>query len=76
MSESGYQGFEGSYLGDGNRISDSAVMECKICWYQYHPDQGDTVWQIAPGTPFRALPEFWRCPECDGEKDQFMVVDE
>ena len=67
--------FEGSFLGDASRISDDAVLECKICWYQYHPEQGDGVWQIPAGTPFSQLPEFWRCPECDGEKDQFMVVD-
>lgn len=67
--------FEGSYLGDSERIDDDAVMECKICWYQYNPTHGDDVWQIPAGTPFRELPEFWRCPECDGERYQFMVVE-
>lgn len=70
-----YQGFEGSYLGDSNRIDADVCMECKICWYQYDPKQGDSVWQIPSGTAFADLPEFWRCPECDGDKDQFMVLE-
>lgn len=66
--------FEGSFLGDTQRLADDAVLECKICWYQYHPIEGDAVWQIPAGTPFAALPSHWRCPQCDGERDQFMVV--
>ncbi|MBD3618988.1 MAG: rubredoxin [Chromatiales bacterium] len=68
--------FEGSYLGDDSRIPDDARMECKICWYVYDPAEGDEYWQIPPGTPFSRLPGHWRCPECDGAKDQFMVVQE
>jgi len=66
--------FEGSFLGDASRIGDEAVLECKICWYCYDPAQGDEARQIRPGTPFSALPADWRCPQCDGERDQFMVV--
>ena len=66
--------FEGSYLGHAERIADSARMECKICWYVYDPAQGDSYWQIAAGTPFTQLPEHWRCPECDGDKNQFMLL--
>jgi rubredoxin len=68
-------GFEGSYLGDDSRIEGDARLECKICWYVYDPDQGDDYWQIPSGTPFSALPDHWRCPECDGEKNQFMVLE-
>lgn len=68
--------FEGSYLGDDSKLSDEAKLECKICWYVYDPAEGDPVWQIPPGTPFRELPDHWRCPQCDGDKDQFMVVHE
>ena len=67
--------FEGSYLGDDSQLSDNSVLECKICWYQYQPDQGDEFSQIPAGTPFSQLPDHWRCPECDGDKDQFMVVE-
>lgn len=68
--------FEGSYLGDAARLADDAVLECKICWHRYDPAVGDEVWQIPPGTPFAALPAHWRCPQCDGDREQFMVVDD
>lgn len=66
--------FEGSYLGDVSKLPANAVMECKICWHRYDPGQGDPVWQIEAGTPFAELPEEWRCPVCDGSREQFMVV--
>lgn len=69
------QSFEGSYLGNDAALSDDSQLECKICWYVYNPAEGDPVWQIAPGTPFAQLPDHWRCPECDGEKVQFMVLE-
>jgi [NiFe] hydrogenase assembly HybE family chaperone len=67
--------FEGSFLGDAGKIAADAILECKICWQAYDPAEGDETRQIPPGTPFSALPEDWRCPQCDGERDQFMVVD-
>ncbi len=68
--------FEGSYLGDAARLPADARLECKICWWVYDPAVGDEVWQIEPGTPFTALPAHWRCPECDGDAEQFMVIAE
>lgn len=65
--------FEGSYLGDNEKLADDTTMECKICWHVYDPTEGDDYWQISPGTPFSELPDHWRCPECDGDKEQFMV---
>lgn len=73
-NEFGSGSFEGSYGGDNSRISDSDKMECKICWKVYDPKKGDDYWQIEAGTPFSQLPDHWRCPECDGTKDQFMVI--
>ena len=68
--------FEGSFLGDLARLDDDARLECKICWYCYDPAVGDAVRQVEPGTPFSALPQDWRCPQCDGERSQFMVLDD
>ncbi len=65
--------FEGSYLGADAKISDQAIMECKICWTPYDPAEGDETRSILPGTPFRALPSDWKCPNCDAPKEQFMV---
>ena len=56
------------------RLDDATRMECKICWYVYDPAAGDPVWQVPPGTPFTQLPDHWKCPECDGARDQFMVI--
>lgn len=67
--------FEGSYLGDASRITETARMECKICWHVYDPAEGCDVWQVPVGTPFSALPDEWRCPVCDGSRDQFMTLD-
>ena len=68
------RGFEGSYLGDGSKIADDTRLECGICWWVYDPAIGDEVTQAAPGTPFRMLPDHWRCPNCDAEKGKFMVL--
>ena len=68
--------FEGSYLGDAARLPAGARLECKICWWVYDPALGDPVWQVVPGTPFNALPAHWRCPQCDGDADQFMRLAE
>ncbi|WP_372885500.1 rubredoxin [Shimia sp.] len=65
----------GSFGGDVSKLSDRSVLECKICWWQYDPKTGDTYWQIPPGTPFSKLPEHWSCPNCDGRREDFMVVD-
>jgi [NiFe] hydrogenase assembly HybE family chaperone len=68
--------FEGSYLGASAKISDRAVMECKICWTVYDPATGDETRQVLPGTPFRALPADWTCPGCSASPDQFLVHDD
>lgn len=68
------QQFEGSYLGDRTRLPPDARLECKICWWVYDPAEGDAQWQIDPGTPFADLPPHWRCPQCDGAADQFLVL--
>ena len=66
--------FEGSYLGDGSKIADDTRLECGVCWWVYDPAVGDEVDQVAAGTPFALLPDTWRCPNCDAEKQKFMVV--
>jgi rubredoxin len=55
-------------------LEDNTRLECRICWHVYDPAEGDAVEQIAPGTPFSALPAHWRCPQCDAEKSMFLVL--
>ncbi|NMG65207.1 rubredoxin [Azoarcus indigens] len=68
--------FEGSYLGDEDRLDPNARLECGICWWIYDPAEGDALAQVVPGTPFAALPAHWTCPNCDAPREKFMVVDE
>lgn len=56
-------------------ISKDSRLECRICWYVYDPKSGDDIAQIPPGTPFSALPDHWRCPQCDADKHMFLPVD-
>lgn len=51
-------------------------MECKICWQVYDPAEGDDVHQIAPGTPFSELPDYWRCPQCDSAPSSFLPIED
>jgi len=66
--------FASIFAASADCIPDDAVMECKICWMRYEPGLGDEVWQIPADTPFSQLPEDWRCPQCDGDKRQFIRV--
>lgn len=56
-------------------VEDETLMECRICWHVYDPEQGDELGQVAPGTPFRDLPDDWRCPECDAAKELYLACD-
>ena len=55
-------------------VADATRLECGICWTVYDPAKGDDVAQVAPGTPFSALPDDWRCPNCDAPKSKFMAI--
>ena len=66
--------FEGSFLGDGEKLADDDRLECGICWQVYDPAAGDAHWGIPAGTPFSQLPEHWRCPNCDAPRHKFMVL--
>lgn len=65
-------GFEGGWLAEG--LSDDAVLECGVCWRVYDPTIGAPDQGAPAGTPFRNLPEHWHCPECDSEKEKFLLV--
>ncbi len=44
---------------------------CRSCGYVYDPEAGDPEGNIAPGTPFKDLPENWACPVCGASKEEF-----
>jgi len=52
--------------------SDSAaIYTCSICGYQYNPEEGDPTAGIPPGTSFEDLPEDYKCPVCNADKEYF-----
>ena len=55
--------------------AEKILMECRICWHVYDPEQGDELGQIAAGTPFAELPEDWHCPQCDAAKSFYLACD-
>ena len=48
---------------------------CQTCDYVYDPEIGDPDNGIAPGTAFEDLPDYWTCPDCGVEKDEFAPMD-
>jgi len=48
--------------------------ECIVCGYVYDPEMGDPDSGIVAGTPFKALPDDWVCPDCGAGKDMFEKV--
>jgi rubredoxin len=67
--------FSGSYGGDASKVTSATRFECKICWWVYDPALGDDARQIPPGTAFTDLPWDWSCPNCSGEKKDFLVLE-
>ena len=65
-----------STSSDFERLRDDSKLECRICWHVYDPAAGDSDYQIPAGTPFSALPDYWRCPQCDGEPGNFLPIDD
>ena len=49
---------------------------CSVCGHIYDPAVGEPESGIAPGTPFEAIPETWRCPDCGMEKSAFTELTE
>ncbi|MHA1506598.1 MAG: rubredoxin [Candidatus Asgardarchaeia archaeon] len=54
----------------------SSSYVCTVCGYVYDPEKGDPDSGIAPGTPFKKLPEDWVCPVCGANKTLFKVLEE
>lgn len=51
--------------------SPGACFTCSICGFQYDPEEGDPSAGIPPGTPFEDLPDDYKCPICNADKEYF-----
>lgn len=51
--------------------------QCCICNYIYAPEYGDpdADADALPGTSFQDLPDYWVCPHCGAEKEDFENID-
>lgn len=50
------------------------IYQCKHCFTVYDEQYGDSINDIAPGTPFSQLPDTYQCPVCESEKAEFEAV--
>jgi len=50
--------------------------QCNICNYVYDPESGDPEAgeDALPGTSFHELPDYWVCPHCRAEKEDFENI--
>ena len=48
---------------------------CTVCGYIYDPELGDPDGGIAPGTPFKQIPDDWVCPVCGAAKSEFERIE-
>jgi len=66
--------FEGANLGDAASTDVHQQLQCGTCGWVFDPEHGDPVWGVPGGTAFAALPEHWRCPQCDASRDGFIAI--
>ncbi len=55
-------------------IFDGESYVCVICGFTYNPEEGDPAMGIPPGTPFEDLPEDYKCPICNADKEYFKKI--
>lgn len=54
-----------------SKEEDNSSKICAICGFEYNPEEGDPSMGIPPGTPFKDLPEDYKCPICNAGKEYF-----
>lgn len=48
---------------------------CEVCGYIYDPKLGDSDGGISPYVDFQDLPDYWVCPICSFNKDNFSILE-
>src|SRR5690606_6745469 len=63
---------ESTKAGESTDEGDDAdIFTCTVCGFQYDPEEGDPTAGIPPGTPFKDLPDDYKCPICNAGKEYF-----
>ena len=57
-------------------VKDQMKYECLRCGWIYDPAEGDPDSGIKPGTPFKDIPNSWKCPVCGAQKSDFAPYPE
>jgi len=72
------QSIQGKAPAERQASKDAATQKwiCAKCSMIYDPVVGDLDSGIAPGTPFEAIPEDWKCPICGARKKTFVPYKE
>lgn len=52
----------------------NSKYECLRCGWVYDPAEGYPEGGIAPGTPFKDIPNDWKCPFCGAPKSEFAEL--
>lgn len=73
---SSYSEIKNASIFDSLKAKEEIIMkyECKLCGYVYDPAEGDPDNDVAPGTPFKEIPEDWVCPLCGAGKEEFKPL--
>jgi rubredoxin len=61
-------------VGPIEKVTEPKTWMCLICGWIYDEAAGDPEHDIAPGTPWHAVPMNWTCPECGARKEDFEMV--
>ena len=48
---------------------------CVVCGWIYDEATGMPEEGIPPGTPWEAIPDTWRCPDCGVGKADFEMIE-
>jgi len=49
------------------------TWQCRVCGFVYDETAGLPDEGIAPGTPWKAIPDDWACPDCGLAKAEFEM---
>lgn len=58
-----------------NTTTTTSVYLCVVCGFVYDEAAGRPEDGIPPGTPWSAVPDDWRCPECNVGKADFVMTE-
>ncbi len=53
--------------------ADSSML-CTVCQWVYDPAQGEPNQEVAPGTAWSDVPDYFLCPECGLGKEVFEAI--